>query len=121
MTDGLTLDIYVEMTAPRVQMKVEEGPDNRLEVLIGAPYPSQAGENSAVHLWFRRPQAVIDLGEQLVQQGQMFLEQCRVKASEETGRRMDLAALLDDRRRAGDAVQEKAVATEPAAGGVVDG
>jgi hypothetical protein len=127
MTDGLALDVYVEMTAPRIQVRVEEGSGDRLEVLIGAPYPSQNADSSAVHLWFTRPQTVIELGEQLIRSGQTFLDQCRGKASDETARRMELAALLDERRSARPpeaelfpVPQRKAVTTEPVGDGVAD-
>ena len=72
---GLGLDLYVEMTSPRVRVTVEEGPDNRLEVQIGAPHTSVTGETSTVHLWFKRPEAVIELGKELMSKGQTFLDQ----------------------------------------------
>jgi hypothetical protein len=72
---GLGLDIYVEMTAPRMRVTVEEGPDNRLEVQIGTPHTSVTGETSTVHLWFKRPDAVIELGKELISKGQTFLDQ----------------------------------------------
>lgn len=75
MTSGLGLDIYVEMTSPRMRVTVEEGVDSRLEVRIGAPHTSVTGETSTVHLWFKRPDAVIELGRELVLKGQAFLDQ----------------------------------------------
>ncbi|GAB1515661.1 hypothetical protein [Actinophytocola sp. KF-1] len=75
MTDGLGLDIYVEMTSPRMRVTVVEGPDDRLEVRIGALHTSVTGESSTVHLWFRRPHAVLELGRELLAKGQMFLDQ----------------------------------------------
>jgi hypothetical protein len=72
---GLGLDIYVEMTAPRMRVTVEEGPDNRLEVQIGTPHASVTGETSTVHLWFKHPDAAIALGQELILKGQMFLDQ----------------------------------------------
>lgn len=75
MTHGLGLDIYVEMTSPRIRVTVAEGPDDRLEVQIGAGHTSITGESSTVHLWFKRPQAVLELGRELLAKGQMFLDQ----------------------------------------------
>lgn len=72
---GLGLDIYVEMTAPRMRVTVEEGPDNRLEVQFGTPHTSVTGETSTVHLWFKHPDAVIALGQELILKGQTFLDQ----------------------------------------------
>lgn len=83
MTGGLGLDIYVEMTSPRMRVTVEEGPDNRLEVQIGTPHTSVTGESSTVHLWFKRPDAVIELGKELIQKGQTFLDQGSEEAAQQ--------------------------------------
>ncbi len=82
MTHGLGLDIYVEMTSPRMRVTVAEGPDDRLEVQIGAGHTSITGESSTVHLWFKRPQAVLELGRELLAKGQLFLERHPDRAME---------------------------------------
>lgn len=78
MSDGLGVDVYVEMTSPRMRVTVDEGLDNRVEVRIGDVH-SVTGETSTVHLWFKRPQAVIDLGRELLAKGQVFLDQQQVR------------------------------------------
>jgi hypothetical protein len=75
MSDGLGVDVYVEMTSPRVRVTVDEGLDNRVEVRIGDVRATGMGETSTVHLWFKRPQAVLELGSELIKKGQVFLEQ----------------------------------------------
>lgn len=85
MTGGLGLDIYVEMTSPRMRVTVEEGVDSRLEVRIGAPHTSLTGETSTVHLWFKRPDAVIKLGNELVLKGQAFLDQVADEVEPQSG------------------------------------
>lgn len=86
MSGGMGLDVYVEMTSPRMRVVVEEGPDDRVEVQIGELRASVAGETSTVHLWFKCPHAVIELGRELLEKGQTFLDRQPAGGAGENGR-----------------------------------
>lgn len=75
MTAGMGVDVYVDMTSPQVKVTVEEGPGARLEVQIGDLHHSVTGETSTVYLWFKNPQTVINLAREMLEQGQLFLDQ----------------------------------------------
>ena len=74
MSRGISVDLYVEMTDPQMRVTVEEQGE-RLEVVLGSPFPSVSGRSSTVQLWFRSPSAVIQLGEELAAKGQEFRDQ----------------------------------------------
>lgn len=76
------VDVYVDMTSPQMKVTVEDGPGERLEVQIGDTHYSVTGETSTVHLWFKNPQTVIDLAREMLEQGQMFLDQQPVQDAE---------------------------------------
>lgn len=79
------VDVYVDMTSPQMRVTVEDGPGERLEVQIGDTHYSVTGETSTVHLWFKNPQTVIDLAREMLEQGQMFLDQQPVQDAEKAG------------------------------------
>jgi hypothetical protein len=80
------VDVYVDMTSPQMKVTIEDGPGERLEVQIGDTHYSVTGETSTVHLWFKNPQAVINLAREMLEQGQLFLGQQPVRDAEKAGR-----------------------------------
>jgi hypothetical protein len=79
MDEPLTFDLYVEITDPSWSVEHETG-DSRVEVVFGAPGESPPG--SLLHLWFKDPDTVVTLGQELTQVGKRLAAQLRTSLSD---------------------------------------
>jgi hypothetical protein len=83
MLKNTSLDLYLDVPDPRVHVKVDDGPDNMVEVQISSPDMSATDDRWTVYLWFRDPRAVIGLGAELTQLGTQFQNQNTNKVADE--------------------------------------